>query len=162
MSLEIICEQKIESSLNKQFKTEIKKSIEFVKKENNRDYDWICLCFVNEDKIEHLNENFLKHEGATDVLSFPYHEENQKIQGDVICCYSYIASYYSENLHQKNEKNLSWYFYETILHGILHLFGLQHDYTKESLQKVHQKQFQILNQINIQWEIIDEFISTME
>ena len=162
MSLEVIFEQKIESSLNKQFKTEIKKSIEFIKKENNRDYDWICLSFVNEDKIKHLNEIFLKHKGATDVLSFPYHEENHTIQGDIICCYSYIASYYLENLQQKNGKNLSWYFYETILHGILHLFGLQHDYTKESLQKVYQKQFQILNQINIQWEIIDEFISTME
>ena len=161
LSFEIVCEKDIPHSLIEQLKIEVKKSIEVVKKEYNNDYQWICLSFVDEKKIQSLNEKFLHHLGSTDVLSFPYHQSDQKVEGDVIFCYQYVYCYFLDHLNGKGKK-LNWYFYETILHGILHLFGLTHDYSEISLQKIYQHHTKILNQINIQWEVIDEFISKMD
>lgn len=158
--VEIVSEKKIDSVLLNQFKIEIEKSIEIVKKEYNKDCQWICISFVDEKKIKQLNEDFLNHQGSTDVLSFPYHSDNQKVEGDVIVCYPYIRLYFNDFLKDENKK-LNRYFYETILHGILHLFGMTHDYTKESLKNVYQHHKKILNQINIQWEVVNEFIAKM-
>lgn len=158
--VEIVSEKKIDSVLLNQFKIEIDKSIKAVKKEYKKDCQWICISFVDEKKIKQLNEDFLNHKGSTDVLSFPYHSDNQKVEGDVIVCYPYIYHYFNDFLKDKDKK-LNVYFYETILHGILHLFGMTHDYTKESLENVYQHHKEILNQINIKWEVVDEFIAKM-
>lgn len=91
----------------------------------------VNLSFVSGKEIRELNKKYRLEDKITDVLSFPSAFENPLFLGDVIICLSQ-AKKQAKTLKHPLETELGLLF----VHGLLHLFGLNH---KNKLQK---KEFQ--------------------
>jgi probable rRNA maturation factor len=74
----------------------------------------VAIAFVDEDRIRDLNRDFLGHDTPTDVLSFGVDEDHvsagPRELGDIVIC-----PQHSEDLR------------EAIVHGALHLTGMDHE-----------------------------------
>ena len=78
----------------------------------------IAYMFVNDDKILETNNQFLGHDYYTDIITFDY-DEGDVLNGDLVISLDTVRSNaelfkkdYDEELHR------------VIIHGILHLCGL--------------------------------------
>ena len=98
--------------------------IESVAKKHNKKVGEISYLFCDDEKILEVNQQYLNHDFYTDIITFDYSEGN-KISGDVIISLQTVESNsqmykttYLEELHR------------VIIHGILHLLGLN-DLTEE-------------------------------
>lgn len=74
--------------------------------------------FVNDDKILEVNREYLGHDYYTDVITFDY-DEDDVVSGDVVISLDTVAS----NAHLFN-KTYEEELYRVIIHGILHLCGI--------------------------------------
>jgi probable rRNA maturation factor len=90
------------------------------------------ISIVGTRKIKVLNESKLKHEGATDVLSFPQHEKNEHHDfpmpegmpphlGDIVV--SFPAAVTNARRFGKKVDDQIAFFVE---HGVMHLLGYHH------------------------------------
>ena len=105
----------------------------------------VSLLFVDEDAIAALNEQFLGRSGPTDVLSFPIEDEPDRsgrspdeggtgpgsgepdsgrlrLLGDVVICPAVAARNAVEH-----EVSLEDELALLVVHGLLHLLGLDHE-----------------------------------
>ena len=77
----------------------------------------VAVEFVGPERITTLNREFRGREGPTDVLSFPVDEEGaahgERELGDVVIC-----AEHSDDL------------LEVVVHGVLHLTGMDHETDK--------------------------------
>jgi probable rRNA maturation factor len=109
----------------------------------------VSLLFVDEDSIAHLNEQFLSKKGPTDVLSFPIEDEpgptgrspdfggtgpgtvaeqgTLTLLGDVVICPSVAAVNAAEH-----EVTLEDEVALLVVHGLLHLLGMDHEKDAEA------------------------------
>jgi probable rRNA maturation factor len=109
----------------------------------------VSLLFVDEDSIAHLNEQFLVKKGPTDVLSFPIEDEpgptgrspdfggtgpgtmaeqgTLTLLGDVVICPSVAAVNATEH-----EVTLEDEVALLVVHGLLHLLGMDHEKDAEA------------------------------
>jgi probable rRNA maturation factor len=109
----------------------------------------VSLLFVDEDAIAHLNEQFLGKKGPTDVLSFPIEDEPGPtgrspdfggtgpgtmaeqgiltLLGDVVICPSVAAVNAMEH-----EVSLDDEVALLVVHGLLHLLGMDHEKDAEA------------------------------
>ncbi len=78
----------------------------------------ICYIFCSDEKILEVNRRYLQHDYYTDIITFDYTAGN-KISGDLYISLDTVrtnaekfATPYDEELHR------------TIIHGILHLCGI--------------------------------------
>ena len=78
----------------------------------------IGYMFVNDEKILEVNNEYLGHDYYTDVITFDYCE-GDILNGD-IC----NISRYSTNQCRKVWKTYEEELYRVIIHGILHLCGI--------------------------------------
>lgn len=138
---------------------------------------WISLVFVDTEEMQKLSEKFAHKNEPTDILTFP--EDNQSvfletldfrdkptnekekkteptIGGDIAICLEIVK----QNAKKENQ-TFGFVLYETILHGLLHLCGLKHDYSSKSLSKVHKLQQNLLKELlkdkNLKGNIFAEF-----
>lgn len=92
----------------------------------------VDISIVGSRKIKVLNESQLKHEGATDVLSFPQHERHQMDDfpmpegmpphlGDIVI--SFPAAVTNARRFGKKVDDQICFFVE---HGLMHLLGYHH------------------------------------
>lgn len=104
-----------------------------VLKSNNIEHAQIDISVVGNRKIKVLNESRLKHEGTTDVLSFPQHERKQLEDfpmpagmpphlGDVVICFPEAVKT-AKRFGKMVDDQLSFY----LEHGMMHLLGYHHD-----------------------------------
>lgn len=88
---------------------------------------------VGQRKMKQLNEGLMKHEGTTDVLSFPQHERHQlndfpmpagmpPLLGDVVICFP-VAVENARRYGKRVDEQLAFY----LEHGLMHLLGYHHD-----------------------------------
>lgn len=100
--------------------------------ENNITDAQVDISIVGSRKIKVLNESQLKHEGATDVLSFPQHERHQMNDfpmpegmpphlGDIVV--SFPAAVTNARRFGKKVDDQICFFVE---HGLMHLLGYHH------------------------------------
>ncbi|MBP7768612.1 rRNA maturation RNase YbeY [Candidatus Woesebacteria bacterium] len=93
----------------------------------------VDISIVGSRKIKELNESELKHEGKTDVLSFPQHEKHQLNDfplpegfpphlGDVVVSFP-EAIKQSKRFGKRVDDQLCFY----IEHGLMHLMGYHHE-----------------------------------
>jgi probable rRNA maturation factor len=93
----------------------------------------VDVSIVGKRKIKQLNEERLKHEGVTDVLSFPHHERGELNDfptpenaaphlGDVVVCFPEAVKT-AKRYGKMVDDQICFY----IEHGLLHLLGFHHD-----------------------------------
>ena len=92
--------------------------IKSIAKKYNKETDEISYLFCDDEKILEVNKEYLKHDFYTDIITFDYSEGNI-ISGDII-----ISLQTVESNSQMYKTNFTEELHRVIIHGILHLSGL--------------------------------------
>ena len=74
--------------------------------------------FVDDEKILEVNREYLGHDYYTDVITFDYDEDNV-VSGDIVISLDTVRSNAELFGKSYNEE-----FYRVLIHGILHLCGI--------------------------------------
>jgi probable rRNA maturation factor len=81
----------------------------------------ISVAFVGDEEIARLNQGYLAHEGATDVISFALHAEGERPLGDIYVGVEQAARQAAEMRVPPGEELL-----RLAIHGTLHVLGYDH------------------------------------
>ena len=92
--------------------------IKAVAKSYGRRVGEVGYMFVNDDKILEVNREYLGQDYYTDVITFDY-DEDDVVSGDVVISLDTVVS----KAHLFN-KTYEEELYRVIIHGILHLCGI--------------------------------------
>lgn len=114
-------------------RTQLRKAAEAVLSTNGITHAQVDISVVGKRKIKALNESQLKHEGTTDVLSFPMHEKNQLNDfplpegipphlGDIVISFP-EAVQTAKRYGKLVDDQICFY----LQHGMMHLLGYHHD-----------------------------------
>lgn len=96
----------------------------------------LSFSFISKIEIKKLNKTYRGKNEPTDILSFPL----QKDSGEILVCKE-MAKKKLETVWKKEFKNLSDYMLFLVIHGCLHLKGLDHGEKMEKLEKKYFKKF---------------------
>ena len=99
--------------------------IESVAKTYNKETGEISYLFCDDDKILEVNQEYLNHDFYTDIITFDYSEEIT-ISGDII-----ISLQTVESNSQMYKTDFLEELHRVIIHGILHLSGLNDESEEE-------------------------------
>ncbi len=108
-------------------KEQLQKSVNFLIQNEGKQQGSISVIFCSDEYLLKINEQYLKHEYYTDIITFDY-VENSVISGDLFISVERVA----ENAGQlgfSTEMELC----RVILHGILHLTGYKDNTDAEKL-----------------------------
>lgn len=103
----------------------------------------IAYVFCNNERILEINQQYLKHDYYTDIITFDY-TEKKKIAGDIFISIETVRSN-----AQEFEVSFDEELHRIIIHGILHLCG-NNDKSPEQRQEMTQKEnlaLEVLNSI---------------
>ncbi len=100
-------------------KKQVKKWLQTVVKKHHKTLGDINYIFTSDSYILKINQEHLKHDYYTDVITFDY-TENNKISGDIYISLDTVKSN-AELLNQDYNKE----FNRVLIHGILHLIGFK-------------------------------------
>ncbi len=78
----------------------------------------IGYMFVNDEKILEVNNEYLGHDYYTDIITFDY-DEDDVINGDLVISLDTVRTN-----AEKYAKDYTEELYRVIIHGILHLCGI--------------------------------------
>lgn len=97
--------------------------------------------FVNDDKILEINNEYLGHDYYTDVITFDY-DEDDVVNGDIVISLDTVRTN-AELFDKAFEDEL----YRVIIHGILHLCGLNDKGPgeREIMEKAENKALEMRN-----------------
>lgn len=90
----------------------------------------VNLLFSDDKYIRDLNKKFRNKDKATDVLTFPAGDIEEG--GDIVISYQWVKNRYEE-------KKIKRIILKLIIHSILHLRGVHHDYSEKSLKENYKK-----------------------
>ena len=90
----------------------------------------VNLLFSDDKYIRDLNEKFRNKDKSTDVLTFPAGDIEEG--GDIVISYQWVKNRYEE-------KKIKRIILKLIIHSILHLRGVHHDYSEKSLKENYKK-----------------------
>ena len=90
----------------------------------------VNLLFSDDKYIRELNKKFRNKDKATDVLTFPAGDIEDG--GDIVISYEWVKNRFEE-------KNIKKTIIKLIIHSILHLRGVHHDYSEKSLKENYKK-----------------------
>ena len=124
-------------------KNKIKELVKGVLKAESADAE-INVVLVDNKKIKEMNNAFLGHNYATDVLSFAYEkEEKQKnnVTGEII-----ISVEMAARLARRQERAVEGELALYLTHGLLHLLGYN-DKKKADAKKMHQREQVLLTNL---------------
>ncbi|NOX61383.1 MAG: rRNA maturation RNase YbeY [Chloroflexi bacterium] len=116
----------------------LRQAVDMVLQQANADGD-VTLVITDDETIAELNERFLGHSGATDVLSFPALSDDadafatppnaEPYLGDIVIAYPYAARQ-AKRLGRSVADELDL----LAVHGALHLLGYDHVDPEEKAQ----------------------------
>ena len=97
--------------------------------------------FVNDEKILEINNEYLGHDYYTDVITFDY-DEDDVVNGDIVISLDTVRTN-AELFDKAYEDEL----YRVIIHGILHLCGLnaKGPGEREIMEKAENKALEMRN-----------------
>ncbi len=110
--------QGIDTDLPKIKKRETANWIKSVAKNYGKQTGDISYLFCSDEKILEVNRQYLQHDFYTDIITFDY-SEGDRISGDIFISLDTVLSN-SIQYHTGFDEEL----YRVIIHGILHLCGL--------------------------------------
>lgn len=99
--------------------------------------------FCTDDKILEVNTQYLSHDFYTDIITFDYSEGN-KISGDIIISLETVRTN-----SQKYNTSFTEELHRVIIHGILHMCGID-DKSETASLNMRKAENQALEQINLQ------------
>ena len=107
----------------------------------------LSILIIDDPQIEKLNEAYLNRKGPTNVIAFPmregdFSELNPQILGDVVISTD-TAKIEADRLGISTESRII----QLLVHGILHLFGYDHEKTTSEARKMAQKENEILDML---------------
>jgi probable rRNA maturation factor len=104
----------------------------------------ISISFVGRETIEQVNNDFVGHEGITDVIGFDYREDDFSDEESVI---------------EGNSREDSSYANELVLyivHGLLHMAG-EDDLETEARKKMRQREAETMEKLAALFEFSEIF-----
>ena len=122
--------------------TPISQWLSTVFEQENKTFQQVNYIFCNDDYLLEINKEYLNHKTLTDIITFPYHEENDPIEGDIFISLERVL----ENA-SKFKVPVGHELLRVIVHGALHLIGYL-DKTKEAKAQMTEKE----NYYLLQWQ----------
>jgi probable rRNA maturation factor len=101
----------------------------------------ITVRFVDIEEGRTLNRDYRGKDYATNVLSFPYVQDEQ-IVGDLVLCTA-VALREADEQQKPPEAHLA----HLVVHGILHLQGYDHETGKKDAARMEALEREIMNQL---------------
>ena len=101
----------------------------------------VCLRVVDEAEGAALNARYRCRDGATNVLAFPALESG--VLGDIAICAAV-----AEREAREQEKPLADHYAHLVVHGALHLLGMDHA-TDAEAQRMEAKEVSLLKGLGI-------------
>ena len=107
----------------------------------------ISILIVDDPQIKKLNRKYLNRNSPTNVIAFPMREGefthlSPQLLGDVVISTD-TAAKEAQNSAMSMEQRLT----ELLVHGILHLFGYDHETSTQDARKMAKKSRQLLELI---------------
>jgi rRNA maturation RNase YbeY len=102
----------------------------------------ICYLFCTDEKILEINRQFLNHDFYTDIIAFDYSEGN-KISGDIFISLETVLSN-----SQKYQTSFDEELHRVMIHGILHLCGLN-DKSDDEIKEMRKAEEEALRMLNL-------------
>jgi len=104
----------------------------------------LSILIVDDPEIAKLNKTYLGRPGPTNVIAFPMQEGpfgqiNPSLLGDVVLSIN-TAAREAQDAGISVESRLD----HLLIHGILHLFGFDHEKTPEQAEAMRSKEEQLL------------------
>jgi len=104
----------------------------------------LSLMIVDDAQMAELNQRYLKRNGPTNVIAFPmragdFSEITPNLLGDVVIS-AETARTEAEALGIPPARRLS----ELLVHGVLHLFGYDHEKSEKESGRMQQKNDELL------------------
>ena len=81
-----------------------------------------------------LNRHFRGKRGPTDVLSFPAHEDPNRVLGELAISFDRAKQQAAERRHAVDEE-----IAVLMLHGVLHLMGMDHETDRGQMARAERK-----------------------
>ena len=110
----------------------------------------VCIRVVDEKESQQLNATYRGKDKPTNVLSFPAALDAQMLEqtqlellGDIVICASVIAAEAREQ-----GKSLSDHFAHMVVHGMLHLYGYDHE-TRAAADEMESIEREILDRFGV-------------
>lgn len=107
----------------------------------------LSILIVDDPQIENLNRKYLNRNGPTNVIAFPMREGefshlSPQLLGDVV-----ISTDTAAREAQNAGITMEQRFNELLVHGILHLFGYDHETSDRDALSMERKSRELLDLI---------------
>lgn len=107
----------------------------------------LSVLLTDDADIADLNKQYLDREGATNVIAFPmaegeFAEISPDLLGDVV-----ISMDTAAREAEMGETTIENRFKELLIHGILHLFGYDHETNEADAQQMENKSEELLEAV---------------
>lgn len=107
----------------------------------------LSILIVDDPQIAEYNRQYLNREGPTNVIAFPMREGafsdlNSYLLGDVV-----ISADTARREAEEAGLSFEERFNELLIHGILHLFGYDHEKTEDQAQEMERRTGEMLSLI---------------
>src|SRR3989344_9577975 len=120
-----------------------------VLKGENRLKENVSVAFVTPEEIQKLNNRYREKDKPTDVLSFAKVSEFKDECCEVVICPAYI-----KEATKSSALSLKREMAKSLIHGLLHNLGYDHEVSKEAEAKMFEKQEYYMEKIrNMKSEI---------
>lgn len=130
-------------------KTAIQYLLSQVIAEEKVEKGFISVCLCHEQEMIQMHQQFLGENSHTDVMAFPYLDEEGRMEGylgDILVSID-MAKIQANQLKEPFEKEVCLY----CIHGLLHLIGYD-DHEEQDIKKMREKENHYLSKSNWVWQ----------
>ena len=106
----------------------------------------INICLVDSEHMTELNEDFVGHEGTTDVITFDYRDEFMSPEEDDDAGEIYVCLDVAEERASEFKTSFTSESILYMVHGMLHLLG-EDDQTPEEKDSMRTAEAQVMEQL---------------
>jgi probable rRNA maturation factor len=115
----------------------------------------ISILITDDQDIQEINKNYRNIDKPTNVLSFPMDDENMVIPGVKILGDLVISEDTAIKEAETAQISLDQRISQLLVHGILHLFGYDHEISDKEDEKMTKKSIELISLIekdtNLSW-----------
>jgi probable rRNA maturation factor len=107
----------------------------------------LCVHLVGVKEMARINQQFLQHEGSTDVITFDYAERAGRLHGEIFISLG-------DAVAQAREFRTTWQseLVRYVIHGVLHLLG--HDDLKSvARRKMKREENRLLREVSARFPL---------